>query len=222
MLKKAIVSYFDIMGYKELVETVIGKQELIKDLENLFYGVSIDAVKKLSGIDLEKVANENDKEIQDYFKRIVDTIRVRCIADSFIFTLPVSDVKFSCKLYDEKTTVGNCIETYLSVMTMFSVLFTCKMGHVLRGGMSIGNHYESERANQFFIFSEAHNKAVTIESKIAQNPRIVIDEPLKLYLEEISHRFIPNFFTKTMMDITVLIFTPLYIYFREERGYFRI
>ena len=196
MFKKAIVTYIDIMGYKELVKTAIGKPELVIRLENLFYDVSIDAVKKLRGIDLEKVAAEADKEIQDYFKRVVDTIRVRCIADSFIFTLPVSDVNFRCKLYDEETTVGNCIETYLSVMTMFSLLFTCKMGHFLRGGMSIGEHYESERTNQFFIFSEAHNRAVTIESKIAQNPRIIIDKPLQVYLDEISHHYIPKFFYK--------------------------
>ncbi len=81
-------------------------------------------------------------------------------------------------------------------MTMFSLLFMCKMGHILRGGMSIGKHYESERQDQLFIFSEAHNRAVTIESEIAQNPRLVIDEPLKLYLEEISQDYIPKFFYK--------------------------
>ena len=217
MFEKAIVTYIDIMGYKELVKAAIGKPELVKRLEDLFYGVSVSAVKQLRGIDLEEVAAEADREIQDYFKRVVDTIRVRCIADSFIFTLPVSNINFRCKLYDEKTTVGNCIETYLSVMTMFSLLFTCKMGHILRGGMSIGKHYESERANQFFIFSEAHNRAVMIESKIAQTPRLVIDELLKLYLDEISQHYIPKFFYKDTDGYYCLdIYSSLRLFARRE------
>ena len=217
MFEKAIVAYIDILGYKELVEMAIVEPVLVKRLEDLFYGASVEAVKKLSEIDLEEVANEHDKEIQDYFKRVVETVRVRCIADSFIFTLSLSDVNFKCKLYDEKTTVGNCIETYLSTMTMFSVLFTCKMGHFLRGGMSIGKHYESERTNQFFIFSEAHNKAVTMESKIAQNPRIIIDESLKLYLNEISQHYIPKFFYKDDDGFYCLdIYSALHYFDRKE------
>jgi len=64
-------------------------------MEDLFYGASVDAVRKLSELNLEDVANEPNVEIQNYFKQVVATIRVRCIADSFIFTLPVSKINFS-------------------------------------------------------------------------------------------------------------------------------
>lgn len=196
MFEKAIVSYIDILGYKDLVERVIKRPELVKRMEDLFYAASVDPVQKLSKIDLKDVANETDVEIQDYFKKVVDTIRVRCIADSFIFTLPVSKVIFRCKSWDEETTVTNCIETYFSAMTFFATLFVSTMGHVLRGGISIGNHYESERENQLFIFSEAHNRAVTLEKEKAEYPRIVLDEPLRKYLEEISYPNIDKFFYK--------------------------
>lgn len=196
MFEKAIVAYIDILGYKDLVERVIKKPELVKRMEDLFYGASVDAVKKLSEINLKDVANEPDVEIQDYFKKVVDTIQVRCVADSFIFTLPVSKINFRCKTWDEKTTVGNCIETYFSVMTLFATLFISKMGYLLRGGISIGNHYKSERDDQLFIFSEAHNRAVTLENRKAEYPRIVLDEPLHKYLEEISYPHIRKFFYK--------------------------
>jgi hypothetical protein len=195
MFEKAIVAYVDILGYKDLVERVIGKPELVKRMEGLFYGVSVDAVRKLGEMDLKDVANESDTEIQEYFKKVVDTIQVRCIADSFIFTLPVSTINFSCRECDVNTTVGNCIETYFSVMTICTSLFIAKMGHLLRGGISIGNHYESERAHQLFVFSEAHNKAVTLEKKTA-DPRILVDELLLQYLEEISYPNIDKFFYK--------------------------
>jgi len=70
------------------------------------------------------------------------------------------------------------------------------MGYLLRGGISIGNHYESERENQLFVFSEAHNRAVMLENEKAEYPRIVLDEPLQQYLEDISYPHIQKFFYK--------------------------
>ncbi|KAF0143717.1 MAG: hypothetical protein FD156_2452 [Nitrospirae bacterium] len=196
MFEKAIVAYIDILGYKDLVERVAKKPELVKRMEDLFYEMSVNAVRKLREIFLESVDDKSDVETQDYLKKIADSIGVRCIADSFIFTLPLSNINFRCKTWDEQTTVGNRIETYFSVMTFFATLFISKMGYLLRGGISIGNHYESEREKQLFVFSEAHNMAVTLENKKAEYPRIVLDEPLRKYLEEISYPNIESFFYK--------------------------
>ncbi|MBI5099780.1 MAG: hypothetical protein HZB30_11140 [Nitrospirae bacterium] len=189
-----MVGYIDILGYQDLVERAMGRAELVKDLENLFYGVSIGTLKGLRGIDLTKVVEETDEEEQQYFQKITNAIHVRNNADSFIFTLPVSEINFRSTSFDEKTTVLNCIETYFSLMTMFTTLFISKMGYLLRGGISIGKHYESDRDQQLFVFSEAHNRAVTLETKKAVNPRIVMDKNLQLYLKEISYPNIHKFF----------------------------
>lgn len=196
MFENTIVSYIDILGYKDLVEKVIKKPELVNGIEDLFYETSVNAAPKLSNIFLEGVADKSDVEMRDYLKKIADSIKVRCVADSFIFILPISNINFRCKEYDEKTTVKNCITTYFSLITCFTTLFISKMGYLLRGGISIGNHYESERGKQIFVFSEAHNRAVTLENKKAVDPRIIVDELLLKYLEEISYRNINKLFYK--------------------------
>jgi hypothetical protein len=196
----AIVVFVDILGYRDLVERVATKPELVKEMENLFYGIVVDAMRKLSQLELEDITGEPDPEIQEYYSKVVSSIRVRCISDSFIFTLPVSAVNFRCKLYDEKTTVGNCIETLFSAMVMLSTLFISKMGYILRGGISYGNHYESERDRQFFIFSEAFNRAVQLEKGVAKAPRIVMDEHVLQYLREIGYPNIDKYFYKDGED----------------------
>jgi len=76
---------------------------------------------------------------------------------------------------------------------MSATLFIAKMGHLLRGGISAGTHYESERANYLFIFSEAHNKAVRLEGR-AEYPRILLDDNLKSQLEEMNYTHMDKFF----------------------------
>ena len=106
---KAIVVFIDILGYGDLVERVATKPELVKAMENLFYGIVVDAMRKLSELELEDIAGEPDPEIQEYYSKVVSSIQVRCISDSFIFTLPVSSVNFRSKVYDQKTTVASSI-----------------------------------------------------------------------------------------------------------------
>jgi len=200
VLDNAIVVFIDILGYRDLVERVAAKPELVRGMENLFYGVVVDAMRKLAELELEDITGEPDPEIQEYYSKVVSAIRVRCISDSFIFTLPVSAVNFHCRSYDEKTTVGNCIETLFSAMVMLSTLFISKMGYTLRGGISYGNHYESERDRQFFIFSEAFNRAVQLEKNVAKTPRIVMDEHVLQYLGKIGYPNIDKYFYKDEED----------------------
>ena len=83
---------------------------------------------------------------------------------------------------------------------MLSTLFISKMGYTLRGGISYGNHYESERDRQFFIFSEAFNRAVQLEKDVAKMPRIVMDENAFKYLREIGYPNIDKYFYKDGQD----------------------
>lgn len=189
MFYKAIVAYLDILGYQDLVRRAMGKEDLVKRIERLFYRTSIGAVEGLGNMDLSDIVKGGAKE-EERYRQLVKRTRVRNNADSFIFVLPVPDVG----LHSPETSAF--IETYFLTITMFVIYFIAQIGYLLRGGVSIGNHYESERERQLFIFSEAHNRAVTLESKKADNPRIVMDEHLQLYFEQVSYPFIDRFFYK--------------------------
>jgi hypothetical protein len=190
---KAIIGFFDILGYDRLVERMINDSEFVKRFDTLMYGLTVDLLAKLRNLNLSTLTdNPTDDE---YFKRITDTIKVRFIFDSVIFSLPVSAINFNSIEFDNKTTILNCIETFFSLVAMFLTLFTSKIGHIFRGGISMGSHYETERDNYLFIFSEAHNKAVRLERE-ATHPRILLEDNLRLYLEDISYTHLDKFFYK--------------------------
>jgi hypothetical protein len=208
MFSKAIVGYLDILGYQDLVTLAIGPdlmrdgelvkhsdeslvkyrdEELVKHLEKLFFLTSIDKIKDYGKMLLADIVEGGPEKVERH-RDLVKNIRVRNNADSFIFTLPVPEVG----QHNQETC--DFIESYFLSMTMFIVHFIAQMGYLLRGGISIGNHYESERKHQLFVFSEAHNRAVKLESEKAVNPRIVMDKHLQLYFEQVSYPYIDRYF----------------------------
>ncbi len=190
---KAIIGFLDILGYDTLVKKMINDSGFVKRFDTLMYGLTVDLLNKLKCLNLSTLTNEPVDE--EYFKKVTETIKIRCIFDSVIFSLPLSAITFNSREFDNKTTIMNCIETFFSLIAMFSTLFISKMGHIFRGGISIGSHYETERDNYLFIFSEAHNKAVHLERE-AKYPRILLEDNLKLYLNEISYTHMDKFFYK--------------------------
>lgn len=189
MFYNAIVCYLDILGYQDLVRRAMGKEEFVIRLERLFYRTSVGIVDGLSSMDLSDVVRGGYEE-EERYRQLVKRIRVRNNADSFSFTLQVPEIG----LHSSETCAH--IESYFLTITMFVIYFIAQMGYLLRGGISIGNHYESERGHQLFVFSEAHNRAVTLESKKADNPRIVMDEHLQLYFKQVCYPYTDRFFYK--------------------------
>jgi hypothetical protein len=202
MFSEAIVGYLDILGYKDLVTRQMGKEEYVKKLESMFYQTSVGTVEGLANKDLSDIVKGGDKE-EERYRQLVKYTKVRNNADNFIFTLPVPKVG----LHSSETLAS--IVTYFLTMTTFVIRFTAQMGYLLRGGISMGNHYESERDRQLFIFSEAHNRAVVLESELADKPRIIVDEHLLLYFDRISFPY-SGFFYKDddyyCMDIYNIFF----------------
>lgn len=191
---KAIVGFLDILGYDFIVNKMINDPSFVKRFDDLMYGITVNLLDKFKNLKISAITQ--DKTVDDaYFKKVVDSIKVRFIYDNIIFSLPLSEISFSSQKYDEKTTILNCIETFFSLMSMFSTFFIGKMGSLLRGGISIGSHYESEKNNYLLIFSEAHNKAVRLEGE-AIYPRIILEDSLRTHLEEISYQNINKFFYK--------------------------
>ncbi|GAH61482.1 unnamed protein product, partial [marine sediment metagenome] len=70
---------------------------------------------------------------------------------------------------------------------MFYLYFIAKTGHIFRGGISIGKHYESnlDSLGNLFIFSSYYLKAFKAE-KEALMARIVVDKDLLSYLRSLK------------------------------------
>ncbi len=189
-----IVAFFDILGYEKLVQRMINEDDFVKNFDNLMYDITVNLLESWRNPKLAPIA---DKLIDAaYFKKIFDTVKVRCIYDNVIFSLPLSDITFNSQEFDKNTTVSHCVEAYFHLLAMFSTLFIGKAIHLLRGGISIGPHYEIERKNYLLIFSEAHNRAVRLEKHDTKHPRILLDDSLLVYLRKISYPSIDKFFYK--------------------------
>lgn len=186
MSSNAIVGFVDILGYRDLVTRMISDKDFVERFDKLMFGISAKLKTDLRNVDLPFYKGEPADT--EYFKKIVDAFKLRCIFDSLIFSLPIPDITFHSKEFDNEKTVLNCIETFFSFMAMVCAMFISKMGLIFRGGISIGPHYESERENYLFIFSEAHNKAVGLEEANGY-PLIRLHDDLRLYLDEISYPF---------------------------------
>ena len=191
---KAIVGFLDILGYDSIVKKMINNTGFVKQFDDLMYGITVNLRETFKNLELSQITGDESID-QAYFVKIVDSIKVRFIYDNIIFSLQLSDASFRSQEYDKNTTIQNCIETFFSLMSMFSTIFIGKTGSLLRGGISLGSHYESEKNNYLMIFSEAHNKAVRLEGA-ANYPRIILEDGLRTYLEEISYTHIDKFFYK--------------------------
>ena len=95
MPAKSIVGFFDILGYENLVGKMINDVGFIKRFDDLMFGVTVDLLESLRSLDL---AAHTDQPVDNaYFRKVVDTIKVRCIYDSVIFSLPLSDITFDSR-----------------------------------------------------------------------------------------------------------------------------
>ncbi len=181
----AIVGFIDILGYGKVVKTHIEDFELILNIEKL--------LKAGAGLLNKKIPIRAD--YQEYRDKIVDLYNARVICDSVIFTLPVSKIIPEQRFKDNNENISNYLFTFFQAISMFCPFFIAKTGHVLRGGISVGAHYENDEDKHLFIFSQAFVGAVELEKK-ARYARILIHPKLIEYLKNISFPYMEDFFYK--------------------------
>jgi len=184
---QAIVAFIDILGYGDLVNRLINDFEAIKSIQKLLKGVSVDHIetirKKLSLPD----------PYDEYSKQLLNLINVRYISDTILVTLPFSDKEISSPHFNPSEILSHCVFSYLYFIAMACIQFIGLTGLVVRGGISMGPHYENQHNGNLFIFSKAFINAYKLEGK-ACSPRILIDDQVLdfvkgLPLEEL-HKFI--------------------------------
>ena len=186
MIDTAIVGLIDILGYESTVLRHMGNLEVIRSIEKLMEKSTVGIIDKLKGITISEP--EGSPIIKDYYHQIVDAINIRFISDTVLFSLQLSKIRFSPSVCSREETISHCVHLYLALVSNFCTLFIAKTGLLLRGGISMGPHYESEsniEGSNFFVFSKAYLDAYKLEST-AKYPRIIIDDSLLSYLEQIS------------------------------------
>ncbi|MBW2631649.1 MAG: hypothetical protein JRC90_07800 [Deltaproteobacteria bacterium] len=208
---KTIVCYLDILGYTNIVKAHYDNIELIKELESLMVGSTSGFIQK---------ARKHlfpDTIYEDYSKQIIDLLNIKFISDSIIFTLPLDNIPFSHENYTEKETESNCIMMLLYFISMFCTLFISHTGYCVRGGISIGKHYENNfnEEKSLFVFSQAYIKAYQLERK-ANTPRVLVDKVLYDYLAKIHFPKLDKFFFQDFQDISRSICFDFYAHLIKD------
>jgi hypothetical protein len=128
--------------------------------------------------------------------KVLSSIGVRVISDNIIFYFAPGNitVEGSASLSPERNkAIGYCLQALFMIMSNCYCKIIATTGRPLRGGVSIGFGYESERESFLFGLSEALNNAVMLERR-AENPKVLLDQKLSEYLDEVEYTNKNTFF----------------------------
>ena len=178
----SIVGFIDILGYESLVQRLQDNIDIIYWLEKLIKDRLINFPQRLN----RELSMEN-KVLVEYRSKIVRAISTKAISDTFLFTLYLDRLDFKAPSKTNFDPITDAIWTYFQMIEMFCLYFIAKTGHVFRGGLSIGKHYESDLdyPGNLFIFSTSYLNAFKAEKK-ASYSRIIIDKELRSYLTSLN------------------------------------
>lgn len=191
--EKTIVGFLDILGYDKLVRKMIKEVDFIKYFDESMYGISVNLLDTLKKSKRPAKATATDF---NYVKEVMSTIKMRYVFDNLIVSLPLSHTSINSQEFDNETITSHCIEAFFIYMALVSTFIISKVNHLFRGGISVGEHYEAERENYLFIFSQAHNQAVRLEKDDTKHPRILLDDRLRADLIKRSFPHMDKFFYK--------------------------
>ena len=192
MVDQAIVTFIDILGYGEIVKRHSEDIKVIKEIEQLWTRITdICQYKGMPALSIPR----------DYIENIIKTMNIRFISDSFIFTLNLSHITPDTR-YSDAENLSNHIFTYFYSIAAFCPAFIGKMGHVFKGGISIGPHYEKDLSGNknIFIFSQAYNNAYKLQEK-QKEAKIVGDSNLLTFLRTIEFRQTREFFKRNRFEL---------------------
>jgi hypothetical protein len=165
---EAIVAFIDILGYEGLVERLINDLEMIKAIEILLQAPSNLLQKIRTDLSLPGPYDE-------YGKKLHDAITAKFVSDTILITLRLSKVDTSSPLFEERENLSHYVLSYLHFIATVCTDFMGITGLLVRGGISMGQHYENPHDGSLFIFSQAYINAYKLERKTVM-PRILIDD----------------------------------------------
>jgi len=185
MMGESIVCLLDILGYSELVKKFGTDDKFIEFYENIIN-------KSLSLKDRLYNSFSNDTDYTEKKKKLIDNIRLITFSDTIIFILYTKEINHE--------DIKDCLFIYLNLISTFCTLFISNSEHLLRGGMSIGEHYDNcdkylENKNiNLFMFSRPLVTSHELENTSSFYPRILVDKKLIEYIHKISFNKYKQFF----------------------------
>ncbi|MBI5100867.1 MAG: hypothetical protein HZB33_03370 [Nitrospirae bacterium] len=195
MVADAIVGFVDILGYKKLLDILLSDVETIRTFEGIVNDIII---KHAPPHETHELISEED---QAYYKEVFSAFNTRIISDTFIFTLPLSKIKHSCSTRNKSDILHTILFAYFYRIASVCVAIIQKTEHILRGGISLGLHYENDFHHQSdvqLLISKAYVSAHQLERKAskAKKATILVDNSLLDYLAKISFPYVDVFFYK--------------------------
>lgn len=177
-IEKAIVGFIDILGYESLVQRLQDNIYIISWFEKLIMDRVINYPQRL-----DKEVQLGNSVLEEYRSKIIEAINMKAISDTILFTLYLDRLDFKSPEGISHDPITDAIWTYFRMIEMFCIYFIAKTGHIFRGGISVGKHYESnfDSPGNLFIFSNSYINAFRAE-KTAKDSRIIIDKELSDYL----------------------------------------
>ena len=167
--RKYFVVFMDILGYKNLVESVDKNEK--KALQ------TIDRLEHM----IKKCINNTMTRVKNYSAFPVEYI---LFSDSLCIFVPIDESEDDAKKregYSEKYLENNYIKLNMLCRLVADIqLESLQFGIIYRGAISLGNHFSSKN----LVFSKALINAYLAESTKAIYPRVIIlDDPENDLLE---------------------------------------
>jgi hypothetical protein len=156
------IAFLDILGFKNFIVNaeIPGSKEIIE----------FDELQKVIRRQLILTSDAGKK--QYLFPKAVG-LKCISISDSFILSAP-----FSCA--DDDTCSGLVAVSIKAIQLAHQLL---KMGFLLRGGISVGKVYRTDRN----IFGTGYQSAYETESQLSKNPRILLHQSAEEALQDNHH-----------------------------------
>lgn len=204
-----VLCYLDVLGYSKIVHRHYNDKSIIKDIEKIIRS-SVGYLK-----DLKEKGRFDDPALEEYRQHVVNALKIRFISDSIIYTLDLAKVPAVKIDVIEGQPLKYAVHCFFRLISMFCTTLIGKTGLVIRGGITIGPHYErdweEDGSRCLFVFSKALVDAVDLEKREAKTARIVIGESLSCFLQAKTDRDIDEF---TFKDPQGKLCLDLYNIFR--------
>lgn len=163
-----IFCYLDVLGYKNLIKKSISNPKEITYLKDVINYSIFKQFPKILRLFLE------EKYVPVKIKKTLKSMKISIISDTIMLRMPL--------LYSDKTSLKS-IQAFLILTSFITSIFIGNVQLFLRGGISIGKHFEETNSKMQFMFSSVLVNAYIAEQK-AVDVRIIFDKNTIKYLRK--------------------------------------
>lgn len=166
MYSERFIAFIDILGFGALVEESAKNHQISEEILAALSSIQPEIIHKDAyfRVNKELIPPEQNDEVMKFTEIMANSLRqkmklvVTYFSDSLVISAPSDDLISS--------------QMILDLLAKLSIKLWTEHALLIRGGITIGNLIHIENGP---LFGPAMNRAYHLESKIAKNPRILID-----------------------------------------------